>query len=73
MIEIDRDKAALASGLIENGAESALMLRAAAGNQRKDFQKKYMNKYTEPISLNQYSVVFVRQLELCVCNFVITS
>lgn len=39
LIEIDRDKAALASGLIENGAESALMLRAAAGNQRKDFQK----------------------------------
>lgn len=37
LIEIDRDKAALASGLIENGAESALMLRAAAGNQRKDF------------------------------------
>ena len=69
LIEIDRDKAALASGLIENGAESALMLRAAAGNQRKDFHQN-MIKYTKSIS-HQYGVVFLRQFELCFCNFLL--
>ena len=69
MIEIDRDKAALASGLIENGAESALMLRAAAGNQRKDFHQNMIN-YTKSIS-HHYGVVFLRPFELCFCNFLL--
>jgi len=43
--------AALASGLIENGAESALMLRAAAGNQSEPVSDKELQHATKNLNI----------------------